>query len=64
MNAVRVSGMVPFAVFLFAGYRRLAGGFFPRFFFAAPVRYRVWVSLVFHEYPLQKKEYHVREGGG
>jgi hypothetical protein len=41
LDAVRVFSTVPIAGFFFAGYRWLAGEFFPRFFCIAPVCYRV-----------------------
>jgi hypothetical protein len=51
MDAVRVIRTVPFAGFFVTGNRRLAGELFSRFFYIAPVRYRVRVSLVVHAYP-------------
>ena len=56
VEAVRVFGTVPFAGFFFTGYGRCGGEFFSRLSCVTPVSYRVCVSLVIHEYQLQKKE--------
>lgn len=64
LDAVGIFSTVPLAGFFPARHRRTRGEFFARLFQIAPVRHRVGVTLVFHEYQSRTRGIKEEMAGG